>query len=224
MKRIALLAACVSILLLAAATPALAQSAVLCGCYCGITISPPCSEQACKAACGWRSGDGSRGGDGGGSTQLWYCRALGRNNGYGWAWSPNQNWARQRALSECQERTRGCVIEACRINDPSLANAPPKSRARSTARGARGKSQTRAEQGWCELCTRKLRNDVNSGWASALIRSYVGQAIAGYQNCKRMGGGTGGACPVGDQLVSRLRACSIRTFSAYRECISNSLQ
>ena len=32
-----------------------------CGCYCGITISPPCSEQACKTACGWRP-DGRGGG------------------------------------------------------------------------------------------------------------------------------------------------------------------
>ena len=25
-----------------------------CGCYCGITIAPPCSDDACKRACGWK--------------------------------------------------------------------------------------------------------------------------------------------------------------------------
>ena len=27
-----------------------------CGCYCGAVIPPPCSEEACKSACGWQSG------------------------------------------------------------------------------------------------------------------------------------------------------------------------
>lgn len=25
-----------------------------CGCYCGAVIPPPCSEEACKSACGWQ--------------------------------------------------------------------------------------------------------------------------------------------------------------------------
>jgi len=36
--------------------------AVSCGCYCGVSLSPPCSEAACKRACGWKepsSGGGS---------------------------------------------------------------------------------------------------------------------------------------------------------------------
>jgi hypothetical protein len=218
MKRIALPAACLSILLVAmlliavATTPARAQSAVACGCYCGITISPPCSEQACKNACGWRGGDGGRQS---GPARLWYCRALAPNGAYGWASSSNQDGARQRALNECRQRASGCVIEACRINDPGLASAPPKTR--STAQGQR---QTKAEQGWCELCVRKLRSDINSGWASALIRSYVGQAIAGYENCKRRAGGT---CAAGDQLVNRLRACRSEAFAGYRACVSSTL-
>lgn len=28
--------------------------AVSCGCYCGINIAPPCSDEACKRACGWK--------------------------------------------------------------------------------------------------------------------------------------------------------------------------
>jgi hypothetical protein len=40
-------------LLLFAAAPAHAQRAVLCGCYCGKTTAPPCSDAACKAVCGY---------------------------------------------------------------------------------------------------------------------------------------------------------------------------
>jgi hypothetical protein len=35
---------------------------VSCGCYCGKMINPPCSDDACKRACGW-TGGGSSGGD-----------------------------------------------------------------------------------------------------------------------------------------------------------------
>src|SRR5690606_25048775 len=109
MKRFALSVVCLAILLIAvAATSARAQSPVACVCYCGITISPPCSEQACKNACGWRSGDS--GSSQRGPAQLWYCRALAPNGAFGWGSAPNQNQARQRALSECQKRARGCAI------------------------------------------------------------------------------------------------------------------
>lgn len=214
MKRIA---ACFFMLLVAVATtPARAQSAVSCGCYCGITISPPCSEQACKAACGWRDGDSGRGGSQSGPARVWYCRALAPNGTtYGWGSSSSQDNARQRALSECQRRASGCTIDACRVNDPSLASAPRKTRPT-----AGRQSQTKVEQGWCGLCVRKLQSDINSGWASALIRSYVGQAIAGYENCKRRASGT---CTAGDQLVNRLRACGSKMFAEYRNCISSSL-
>lgn len=40
------------ILLMAGLTAA--QKVVGCGCYCGKVIPPPCSDNACKAACGWR--------------------------------------------------------------------------------------------------------------------------------------------------------------------------
>jgi hypothetical protein len=35
-----------------------AGKAVSCGCYCGVMIPPPCSDEACKKACGWRGGSG----------------------------------------------------------------------------------------------------------------------------------------------------------------------
>ncbi|MGD0199167.1 MAG: hypothetical protein ABSD27_00295 [Bryobacteraceae bacterium] len=34
-------------------TPAMAQHLAGCGCYCGKVIRPPCSDDACKQACGW---------------------------------------------------------------------------------------------------------------------------------------------------------------------------
>lgn len=207
--------AAVLILLLAPATHAVAQSAVSCDCYCGITTSPPCSEQACKSACGWTQ-DGRGGGQQSGPTRLWYCRAVTGKGGAGWAWSPDLDTARQSALNYCRKYGR-CTIEACRVNDPSLARAPSTTRA-----PVRGPGPTPRQQGWCELCTRKLQADVRAGWASALIRSYVGQAIAGYQNCKRMAP-SGGSCPAGDRLAAALRQCGWRTFAAYRACIDGNL-
>lgn len=215
MKAIALPVACFLSLLLALAGPALAQGAVLCGCYCGITIYPPCSEQACKAACGYDAGEGGSG-RGGGSVQLWYCRALAPNGAWGWAYSSNEATARQSALSGCRKHADGCQIEACRINDPSLAQAPT-----TTRPPGPGQGQTTTEQGWCGVCIRKLQNDVDSGWASGLVRLYVGQAIAGYENCKRR---SGGVCAAGDQMVDRLKACGNRMFDAYRMCLSDAIQ
>lgn len=43
--------------LFAFAAPASAQGrAVSCGCYCGVVLSPPCSDDACKTACGYGGG------------------------------------------------------------------------------------------------------------------------------------------------------------------------
>jgi hypothetical protein len=217
-KMMALRATYLLVLVLGLAAPALAQSPAACGCYCGIVISPPCSEQACKQACGWNSGDGGdNNGIESGPTQLWYCRAVAPDGAWGWAWSPDQSWARRSSLNECQRRASGCALDACRINDPSLSKAPT-----ATQPPVAGQSHPTSQPEWCDLCTHKLRNDVNSGWASALIRSYVGQAIAGYENCKRMAE-AGGICIAGDQLRDRLRSCEGSFFSAYRQCISNAL-
>jgi hypothetical protein len=54
-----------------------------------------------------------------------------------------------------------------------------------------------------------------------MVRIYVGQAIAGYENCKLK---ARGACVAGDQIVNSLKNCGSKTFSAYRACISDSLR
>ncbi len=36
------------------ALPAAGQGPAACGCYCGKVLAPPCSDAACKQACGWR--------------------------------------------------------------------------------------------------------------------------------------------------------------------------
>jgi hypothetical protein len=206
--------ACILALILAPAPPALAQGAVLCGCYCGITISPPCSEEACKAACGYGGGE-SGGGRGGasGPAQVYYCRAVAPNGAWGWASSSRESWARQNALAGCRKHADGCQIEDCRINDPTLAQAPPASgRPAEPPQGP-----TTPETGWCGVCTRKLQADVDKEWASGLIRLYVGEAISGYENCKQK---AGGVCAAGDQMVARLKACGSKMFDAYRSCLT----
>ena len=201
-----------TMLLGAAASRALGQGAVLCGCYCGIMISPPCSEQACKAACGYSEGGGSRQGSEG-PVQIHYCRAVAPDGSWGWASSSRESWARQNALAGCRKHADGCRIEACRINDPSLAQAPPG--------GTRPPPVAPAASGWCSTCTHKLQADIDKGWASGMIRIYVGQAIAGYENCKQKGGE---ACPMGDEMVARLHACSSKMFDAYRSCLTEATE
>jgi hypothetical protein len=39
---------------------ATAQTLAACGCYCGKVIRPPCSDNACKQACGWTGGSSGR--------------------------------------------------------------------------------------------------------------------------------------------------------------------
>jgi hypothetical protein len=210
-------AACILALLLAPTMPVLAQGAVLCGCYCGITISPPCSEEACKAACGYSEGGSGRGGESG-PAQVYYCRAVAPSGAWGWASSSRESWARQNALAGCRKHADGCQIEACRINDPSLAQAPPA--------GARPPAAPQGpatpDTGWCGQCVRKLQTDIDGKWASGLIRAHVGQAIAGYENCKQQK--AGGMCAAGDQMVARLRACGSKMFDAYRSCLTEATE
>jgi hypothetical protein len=214
---LAFAAACIPALVLAPVAPALAQGAVLCGCYCGITISPPCSEQACKAACGYSEGGGGRGGGSSAPAQVYYCRAVAPDGAWGWASSSSESWARQNALAGCRKHAEGCRIENCRINDPTLAQAPPAS----ARPPAPAQSPTTPEAAWCATCIRKLQADVDKEWASGLIRVYVGQAIAGYENCKQK---AGGMCAAGDQMVARLRACGNKMFDAYRGCLTEATE
>ncbi len=203
------------VLLLALATVAPAQVAVRCMCYCGEYIFPPCSEEACKAACHWDPGGGSRGGESG-PAQIFYCRAVAPDGSWGWAYDPRESRAAQQALAGCRKHADGCRLEACRINDPSLAQAPPAT----AIPPPPPQDPATPEAGWCALCVRKLQADIDSGWASGLIRIYVGQAIAGYENCKRK---AGGVCLAGDQMAERLRNCG-GMFDEYRKCLTRATQ
>lgn len=211
-KSIALVVASWLVLLFALAAAAPAQVAVRCTCYCGITIYPPCSEQACKAACGWDEGGGGQRG-GSGPAQIWYCRAVAPNGAWGWASSSRESWARQNALAGCRKHADGCRIDDCRINDATLAQEPPAGGRPAPPQ----QGQTTPETDWCGVCTRKLQADVDRDWASGLIRLYVGGAISGYENCKQK---AGGVCAAGDQMVARLRACGSKMFDAYRSCLT----
>ncbi len=58
---IRLLSRIAPLLLLAAPARTLAQQTVGCGCYCGKVLAPPCSDDACKSACGWQGSSSSSG-------------------------------------------------------------------------------------------------------------------------------------------------------------------
>jgi hypothetical protein len=70
----------------------------------------------------------------------------------------------------------------------------------------------------CETCHQKLMADIRSGWASGRLRTYVAQAIAGYENCKRKAAPN---CMQGDILVRTIRnACDAQPDEdAYRACV-----
>lgn len=140
---------------------------------------------------------GPRGGGGQQSSGDWGCYARARSGAWGnsWGWG-SEAQARGRALAECRAQSRGqaCSIRYCR-RGTSSAQRP--GRTGVTAPRQAAPSRTRYAYS-CSLCEQKLRNDLLSGLGSARIQTYVRQAIAGYNNCKRKGRPP---CTGGDILV-----------------------
>lgn len=137
----------------------------------------------------------------------WYCRARAKNGAWGWGEYPDQISAHRRAMFECHIRSRGqaCYIQYCKQVAPgsSVTSTP---------------SVTRDAAYDCSLCHRKLIADVRSGMHSSSIRTYVAQALAGYENCKQKARGN---CRQGDNLARSLRSGCERyhTVDAYRACV-----
>jgi hypothetical protein len=150
----------------------------------------------------------------------WGCLAQARNGAWGNSWGyASESEARQRANAECRSRSRGqaCAISYCRTG--TSASQPPRP-------GGRAPAQTspapRRAAYSCALCERKLRADLESGWASGRTRSYVEQAIVGYQNCKLK---ASGSCSAGDLLVRTIRnGCSgFQAETPFRQCVGRAL-
>jgi len=160
-------------------------------------------------------------GSSGGSSGTWGCLAQARNGAWGNSWSyGSEGAARSRALSECRARAKGsaCAIAYCRTGT-SAASRPLR-----TGRAPAQSAAPRRRMAYaCSLCERKLRADLNAGWASARTRTYVQQAIAGYQNCKRKAAPT---CTAGDILVRTIEnGCyGFPTEASFRQCIGRTLR
>lgn len=104
-------------------SPVLAQRAVGCGCYCGITLPPPCSEDACKRACGWK---GSPSGSGASSTSP-ADAAMGIMRQF----IEQNEQERQRSMQENQQMMRSIdemSRERIRLEDDMLRNAAEQAR------------------------------------------------------------------------------------------------
>jgi len=149
----------------------------------------------------------------------WYCIARARNGANGWARHyRTEAEARRRALAECHNYSKGqaCAIRSCRLEGSGAAQTRRPSPAQ-TRQGRR----TRPAYG-CDVCHRKLMSDLRAGWASARTRTYVDQAIAGYENCKRK---AAGSCLQGDILARTVRnACfGFRTEASFRACLGRTL-
>jgi hypothetical protein len=220
-----ILAACA----LGLATPASAQS-------CGNPPDPRTNTAGYASWCSCMGGSynyqttecvGARGPSGGGyrrgGSGNWGCLARARNGAWGNSWEyRSESAARSRALSECRTRSKGsaCSISYCRTG--ITASNPPRPSGRTPARSAPSRQRSAYS---CAVCERKLRADLNAGWASGRTRSYVQQAIAGYQNCKRK---AAPPCTAGDIdiLVRTIQnGCyGFPTEAAFRQCVGRVLQ
>lgn len=169
---------------------------------------------ACVGATGPRRGGGTT------SSGDWGCYARASNGAWGnsWGWG-SEAQARSRALSECRSNSRGraCSVRYCQRGTSSARRPGP---GRTAPRQA-APPRTRYAYS-CSLCERKLRNDLLSGLGSARIQTYVRQAIAGYENCKRKGRPP---CTGGDILVRSLRnGCfGFRADEPFRRCVGRVL-
>ena len=143
----------------------------------------------------------------------WYCRARASNGAWGWGENTSRSIARSYAIGECGKRSRGrsCGIQYCRQGGPAGASNARSNRVRSRTSAGRRRLYD------CSVCARKLLSDVQRGWASARLKSYVAQARAGYANCKRK---AFGSCQIGDIRSRTLRrGCSSFSGRGYRACI-----
>jgi hypothetical protein len=156
-------------------------------------------------------------------TGNWGCYAQARNGRGGFSWGfRTESAARQRALSECRVYSGqgSCTVRSCQPG--TSAQRPPSKKpvARTAPRQA---PASRARTAYsCSLCEQKLRNDLLSGLGSARIQTYVRQAIAGYDNCKRKGEPP---CTGGDILVRSVRnGCfGFGTDEPFRICVGRVL-
>lgn len=168
---------------------------------------------ACTGASGPR-----RGGGPGTAADMWYCQARARNGAWGWGRFAGKADAEARALAECRAYARGqsCSIQYCRYGGGA---APPRAAPAPSAAPAASPGRVPAARAAydCDVCHKKLYADVRSGWASAGVRSYVSQALAGYDNCKRR---ARGSCLYGDILARSLRnSCTGFSDPHYGACI-----
>jgi hypothetical protein len=231
-RMLARLAFAVAVASIAFASPAAAQS-------CGSPPDPRTNTADYASWCSCMGGSynyqttacvGARGPTGGGyrdgSSGTWGCLARARNGAWGNSWSfGSEGEARARALSECRSRARGspCSISACRTG--VTASNPMRPGASAPAQRAPAQSAPPRQRPAysCDLCARKLRADLNAGWASGRTISYAQQAIAGYQNCKRK---ARGSCDAGDLLERAVRnACfGFQDEPSFRRCLGRILQ
>ncbi len=171
--------------------------------------------------------------------QGWFCEARARDGSWGWGESFNKSNAQSYALSECGKHARACRITTCALGAGRNYDAV-KGRWRkkpSTGRNAGGfkpltpsagqqriiNSTRRKPLYGCDVCYSKLKADVNAGLGSARLRSYVAQAVAGYNNCKLK---SDRQCGRGDGLSRALSTKCILSFGQedYRVCIGETLR
>lgn len=103
---------------------------------------------------------------------------------------------------------------------PDQPCARCQSAAATQVRSPEGKEKKEPEKRACSVCSDGLARNVQAHVGNArMLQTYVDQAIAGYNNCKRKAGGD---CSTGDILVRTLQnACNgFDEETAYHSCIA----
>ena len=172
--------------------------------------------------------------------QGWFCEARARDGSWGWGESFNKANAQSYALSERGKHANGCRITVCALGagrDYDSAKGRWRKRPGANSNANTGFKPLKPSAGQqriidatkrkplydCSVCYGKLKADVNAGLGSSRIRTYVSQAVAGYNNCKLK---SNRQCSRGDRLSGALSTRCLLKFGTedYRVCIDETLR
>lgn len=167
----------------------------------------------------------------------WFCEARASDGSWGWSESAGRDSAQNIALSQCGKHAGNCRITVCSqgagknydhvkgrwLQKPSIQKRTSTKKEKFALSPRSTRKNKKVVKLSCSICYNKLKADVNTGWASARIRSHVQSSLSGYNNCKRK---SDNQCNAGNRISQKLSTACLLKFadSDYRVCIADILQ